>query len=125
VTSEGRSESPFDEADIEAVLRDLGLHHLRVRHQQPWHDGRMERIEFAQDLRQQVFGDGHARADQQRSADMSGHVLEPRIHFGRQAEDAVGIVEHHAPRLGERDLSMAALEKARTPPATRLRIRSP
>ncbi len=44
---------------------------------------------------------------------MPRHVLEPRIQFRRQAEDALGVLEHHAPRLGERNPALAALENAR------------
>ena len=55
----------FDEADVEAALGDAILHRLRVGDEEPRHHRRKARLVGAQHLRQQVIGDGRARADQQ------------------------------------------------------------
>ncbi len=103
----------LDEAQIQAALEDAVLHLLRVGDEEPRHDGRKARLELADELRQQIFADRHAGADQERPGDMPGELLEARIELAREPEDAFRVLEREDPGRGERDAAARPVEQAR------------
>src|SRR5204863_6012410 len=64
-------------------------------------------------LRQHVFADRHARADEERARDLPAELLHARIGLRGERENALRIVERERARSGERDAPLRAIEKAR------------
>ena len=73
----------------------------------------MQRLELPQNARQDEFGNGHARAQQQRTADLTGEFAHARVHFVRQRENFFCITQHQLARRRERYAPAAALEQPR------------
>ena len=103
----------LDEADVQRMLGDARLDRFRVGDDQARPDIGILRLELAEDARQHEFGDGGAGADQQRAADLAGHLRQAHIQLRRQAEDALGVLQHRLAGRGQGYLAVAAVEQPR------------
>ena len=103
----------LDEAQIQRALGDAILDGFGVADEKRRHHGREARLELADELRQQVLADRHARADEQRPARLAAHLLQSRVELRGQPEDALGVLERDLARGRERDASLRAVEQPR------------
>src|SRR5205814_7754671 len=70
------------------------------------------RPELTDQLRQQVFADRHAAADEERPAELAAQVLQPRLELGRERQDALRVVERNGAGGREHDAALGAVEEA-------------
>src|SRR5262245_18146087 len=103
----------LDQAEVERVLRDAVLDRLGVAYGELGLHLGMERLELAEDAREQELGDRRARADQERPGQPPGHLPQPRLQLRRQREDPFRVLEHHFARRRQCDLAVATLEQPR------------
>ena len=102
----------LDKAQIERALGDALLHRLRIADEKRRYHRGEARLELADELRQDVFADSHARADKQRPGELSGELLHARVELGRERKDALGVFERERSGGRERDAALRAIEKA-------------
>ena len=103
----------FDKSDIDGVISDPVLDRFRVGDGHVSLHLRMARFEFTQYARQDELRNGHAAAEQQRTADRTGEFTDALIELCREPENALRVIEHDDARGRKCNLAMTALEQAR------------
>src|SRR5581483_10447465 len=101
------------ETEIQAALGDPGLHGFGIGDHELRHDARMARLELAQDLGQQEFGEGRARADQQRPDLLAADPLQRGLELARKRKDAFSVIQRDHPGWSERDAAVGTVEQPR------------
>ena len=102
----------LNQPEIERMVRHAIDDRLRVRHRHVRLHLGVRGLELAEDLREDVFGDRHARAERKRAGHAAGQVGHARVHLLGQREHALGVVHDEASGGRERNAPVAALEES-------------